>query len=75
MEQKTILVGGNGFLERGMDAEHDGGVDEWIDVEASRRVGDSVLIMQKRQNHYGQFLKITEYAKRGRRSYVLIPKG
>jgi hypothetical protein len=40
-----------------------------------RRVGDSVFIMQKRQNHYGQFLEITEYGKGGRRSYILIPEG
>jgi hypothetical protein len=33
MEQRTISVGGHGFPERGMDAEHDGGVDEWIAIE------------------------------------------
>jgi hypothetical protein len=33
MEQRTISVGGNGFPERGMNVEHDGGVDEWIDVK------------------------------------------
>jgi hypothetical protein len=33
MEHRTISVDGKGFPERGMDAEHDGGVDEWIDVE------------------------------------------
>jgi len=41
----------------------------------SRRVGDSVLILKKRQNHYGQFLEITEYRKGGRRSYVVISEG
>jgi len=29
----------------------------------SRRVGDLVIILQKRQNHYGQFLEIIEYGK------------
>jgi hypothetical protein len=28
MEQRTISIGGSGFLERGMDVEHDGGIDE-----------------------------------------------
>jgi hypothetical protein len=41
----------------------------------SRRVGDSVIILQKRQNHYGQFLEITEYGKGGRHSYIIIPEG
>jgi hypothetical protein len=38
-------------------------------------VGDTVPIMQKRQNHYGQFLEITEYGKGERRSYALILEG
>jgi len=48
MEQRTLLVGGNGLPERGMDAENDGGesmnglpLNEFC---RSRRVGDSVLI-------------------------------
>jgi hypothetical protein len=36
----------------------------------SRRVGDLVIILQKRQNHYGQFLEIIEYGKGGRCSYI-----
>jgi hypothetical protein len=34
-----------------------------------------LLMLWKRQNHYGHFLEITEYGKGGRRSYIIIPEG
>jgi hypothetical protein len=33
MEQRSISFGGHGFPEHGLDAAHDGGVDEWIGVK------------------------------------------
>jgi len=38
----------------------------------SHRVGELVIILQKCQNHYGQFLEITEYGKGGRRSCIIF---
>ncbi|GLT54977.1 hypothetical protein SLA2020_281350 [Shorea laevis] len=41
----------------------------------SRRTGDTVIVLQKRQNDFGRFLEFTEYGGGRRRSHVIIPEG
>ena len=52
-------------------------VSETTGIGACRdhRVSGSVMFLQKRMNKYGRFMEITEYGRRGRRSFVVIPEG
>jgi hypothetical protein len=52
-------------------------VSETTGIGACRdhRLGGSVMFLQKRMNKYGRFMEITEYGRRGRRSFVVIPEG
>jgi hypothetical protein len=52
-------------------------VPEAMGIGACRdhRMGDSVMFLQKWMNKYGKFMEITEYGRRGRRSFMVIPEG
>ncbi|GLT55585.1 hypothetical protein SLA2020_286950, partial [Shorea laevis] len=49
--------------------------DPAADFCRSRRTGDTVIVLQKRQNDFGRFLELTEYGGGRRRSHVIIPQG
>jgi hypothetical protein len=41
----------------------------------SFRFGSKVYILLRRNNRFGNFLKLSEYGEKGRKSFVIIPKG
>lgn len=49
--------------------------DSAMEFSRSHRVGDTVLVLQKRQNDFEMFVEITNYGGGKRRSYVIIREG
>jgi hypothetical protein len=55
--------------------------DYLINIETSRenwrtfRFGCLAYVMQRRTNSHGNFLELSEYGGKGRRSFVIIPEG
>jgi hypothetical protein len=41
----------------------------------SFRFGNKVYILLRRNNRFGNFLELSKYGEKGRRSFVIIPEG